>query len=201
MVVRPIECMAVFHDRERMGKAVRGLVENGMPSNRIRVSQRAVGARPDRGSLLAFGVAIGAMTGAALTLVWMSWLNELVAIPLALIIHRIANGAASGGILGALLAVIVLAAHRKDRYELDTKADDFLVTVRSPSATVADDVCRFLALRGGDLVATSFETRAKGLARADVYRQSERSAAPQIPSTCTSGKTSASRPRSSTSEV
>lgn len=176
MRVRRLERMAVFHDRERMEEAVRDLVDNGLPPNRIRISQVPFADRPARAvvrpaNLLAFGMVIGALTGAALTLVWLFWLNELVALPLALplILQRAVSGAASGGIFGALLAALVLAAHHKDRYELDTRTKDFLVTVTTPSTTIADDVCSFLAFRGGDPVAIDHE-----LPRVSGYRSVER---------------------------
>jgi hypothetical protein len=164
MKPRHAEPTAVFHEREAMENAVRGLVEKGIRPQRIRISQGCiedggddrVRTAPERGGGLAFGLAIGAAAGAALALVWMYWLSDLVAIPLPLVILRTMGGAASGALVGALLAVIVLfAAHRKVRDELDAKAGDFVVTVRPPNESAANDVREFLALRGGHLVTVS----------------------------------------------
>lgn len=173
-----IEVVAVFHDRRRMEEAVRGLLGNGMPAKRIRIERggRRVwrdrrARRPASASMLALGIAMGATSGAALTLVWMLWLSDVVGLPLPLIVQQTADAGASGGILGALLAGFVLAAHRKDPYELDTSdaGTAFLVTVRPPNAAVADDVWRLFASRGGELVANE-ETHDALLSNVSGYR-------------------------------
>jgi hypothetical protein len=156
---RQAEPTAVLHEREAMEDAVRRLVEEGVRAQRIRISQGSirdgvVRTAPESGSVLAFGVAIGAVTGAALALAWTYWLSALVA-ELPLVVLRTLSGAASGALIGALLTVVVFAAHRKVGDELDAQAGDFVVTVKAPNESAADDVREVLALRGGNLVPVS----------------------------------------------
>jgi prolipoprotein diacylglyceryltransferase len=93
----------------------------------------------------------GAAAGAALALARMFSVRGLVAIPPAFIALRTVGGAASGAVIGALLAIVLYAGHRRDRRRSLAKSEDFIVTVKTPNDGSAGGIREVLALRGGDL--------------------------------------------------
>ena len=149
-----------------MEEAVRGLVGKGVRPQRIRISQgvpirageRRVRKAPELGGLLLFGLALGGAVGAAMALAWVHVLSTSadIVVPLALVVVRMLGEAASGALLGGLIAVLLFAAHRSVREEFAASADDFVVTVvKPPDESAANEVSAFLARRGGRLVLTS----------------------------------------------
>jgi prolipoprotein diacylglyceryltransferase len=128
MKARQSEPGAVFHGRAAMEDAVRALV-----------------------AALVLGLGFGAAAGAALALARMFSLRGLVAIPPAFIALRTVGGAASGAVIGALLAIVLYAGHRRDRRRSLAKSEDFIVTVKTPNDGSAGGIREVLALRGGDL--------------------------------------------------
>jgi hypothetical protein len=150
-----VNSTTVFHDREAMEDAVRALVGQGVSPQRILVSQGTVvdgRARPapERSELVAVGLLVGAVAGATLALLGMVALGlaTLVKVPLLWIVLRVLAGAAGGALVGGLVAIFVDALGGRRR-EVGTKADDFIVTVKTRDPSAAEDVGYFLVLRGG----------------------------------------------------
>lgn len=120
-----------------METAVRGLVEEGVPRERIRVSQaaqtdRGVRTAPKQRTGVGIGAAIGALAGAALALLTAATWTMI----------------AVGALFGALLALV---AYRPERVAYETYRD-FFVRVDTDDEDAAASIRDALARSGGQLV-------------------------------------------------
>jgi hypothetical protein len=153
---RKPEATAVFHGREAMEEAVHDLVDRGVRPTSIRISQGTIDeaaevrTAPEGGDVLPFGLVVGALAGAALAFTWMYLLRGMVDVPLGYVVLRMLGGASSGALLGALVALLLLAAHAMIRDDDAAKTGDFVVRVKSPSEGAARRVRYVLDLHGGE---------------------------------------------------
>lgn len=143
---------AVFHKRDEMEDAVRALVKEGVSAQQIRISEATtvdgrVQNLQGQGGVVMTGLAIGAAVGALLALMWLLPLSGSSTSPLW---SSVLRGAASGGIIGALVAVIHYGFARRRKIERGARTGDFVVTVKTRDERVAEDIRQFLSLKGGE---------------------------------------------------
>lgn len=142
---------ALFHDRDAMEEAVRDLVQEGVPRQRIRVSQAletSAGIRtaPKQITGAGVGALIGAVIGVAVLLALTPALTAVESwLALA---PRILGAAAAGALTGAVLALVAYRPPRA-RYEAYR---DFFVHVDADDANAATRIRRALSRSGGQLV-------------------------------------------------
>lgn len=148
------EARAVFHDRMAMEHAVRALELEGVRRRRISIHRAdATGGLhqpPEASSALSIGGAVGSAAGAALALFSLAWVAPDP--PFYLIVVRLLVGAATGAILGALLALVSGRLRRETRYQHPAGYRDFLVKVRTRDPATAENVRDLLSRAGGDVL-------------------------------------------------
>lgn len=150
---KPTDARAVFHDRAAMEEAVHALELEGVRRRRIRVwradaSGRSVRKAPESSTALSIGGALGSAAGGALAL-W-SFAFALGEAPFWLVVVRVLAGAATGAILGALIALVTSRLRHESRYEQPAGYKDFVVKVKTPDPATADHVRDLLERAGGD---------------------------------------------------
>lgn len=155
MRAKSSDARAVFHDREAMEEAVRALELEGVQRRRIRVSRAdasggGVKGPPEEGSALSIGGALGSAVGAALALVSLGRL--LVDAPFGMLVLRVLLGAASGAIVGMLLALVTGRLRHESRYEHPAGYHDWVVKVKARDRATAENVRDLLSRAGGDVL-------------------------------------------------
>lgn len=143
---------AVFHDRKAVEEAVRALELEGIRRNRIRV-QRAntlggvVRRPPERGGIMVAGAGMGAVVGVGIGLLAMLGTGVL---PPAAVTVRLITTAVSGGLIGALVALLVSGLRHESRYGAAAGYRDFVVRVKAKDEASAAKLRDLLERAGGE---------------------------------------------------
>lgn len=148
------EARAIFHDRTAMEHAVRALELEGVRRRRISIARAdatgGVHQPPEASSALSIGGAVGSAIGAVLALLSLAW--AVLDPPFYVIVVRVLVGAATGAILGALVALVTSRLRRESRYQHPAGYRDFLVKVKARDPVTAENVRDLLARAGGDVL-------------------------------------------------